>query len=173
MLRGPLSPPYCSSTAALDESLPSGDTSPTRWVIGLRNFDRESEVAAQDSGLPQHSVLFPKSEVIDVLIFFQDWDAAVAELRDFGDRYPTRRNKEADLLENDDGSKGDCDSGMSNWLFIFILVCDGMTLLFYSLFVWACLCCLICVCVVFSIQNNFMKTCKKEESFNFRLPFLT
>ena len=28
----------------------------------------------------------------------QDWPAAVAELRDFGDAYPTRRNAEADLL---------------------------------------------------------------------------
>lgn len=27
-----------------------------------------------------------------------DWEAALANLRDFGDRYPTRRNKEADLL---------------------------------------------------------------------------
>lgn len=30
-----------------------------------------------------------------------DWSAAVANLRDFGDKYPTRRNKEADLLESD------------------------------------------------------------------------
>lgn len=29
----------------------------------------------------------------------QDWPQAVAELRNFGDRYPTRRNKEADYLE--------------------------------------------------------------------------
>lgn len=29
----------------------------------------------------------------------QDWLAAVDELRNFGDRYPTRRNKEADYLE--------------------------------------------------------------------------
>lgn len=28
-----------------------------------------------------------------------DWDAALANLRDFEDKYPTRRNKEADLLE--------------------------------------------------------------------------
>ena len=28
----------------------------------------------------------------------QDWAAAVSELRNFGDRYPTRRNLEADLL---------------------------------------------------------------------------
>lgn len=28
----------------------------------------------------------------------QDWPAAVINLRNFGDRYPTRRNKEADLL---------------------------------------------------------------------------
>ncbi len=28
----------------------------------------------------------------------QDWPAAVAELRDFGDRFATRRNREADLL---------------------------------------------------------------------------
>ena len=41
----------------------------------------------------------------------KDWEAAIEELRDFKDDYPTRRNKEADLLENDDGSKGDCDSG--------------------------------------------------------------
>lgn len=27
-----------------------------------------------------------------------DWDAALANLRNFGDRYPTRRNREADLL---------------------------------------------------------------------------
>ena len=35
----------------------------------------------------------------------QDWTAMVAELRDFGDRYPTRRNKEADYLET--SLKGD------------------------------------------------------------------
>lgn len=35
----------------------------------------------------------------------QDWPAMVAELRDFGDRYPTRRNKEADYLES--SLKGD------------------------------------------------------------------
>jgi GH24 family phage-related lysozyme (muramidase) len=29
-----------------------------------------------------------------------DWSAMVAELRDFGDRYPTRRGKEADYLEH-------------------------------------------------------------------------
>lgn len=29
----------------------------------------------------------------------QDWSQAIAELRNFGDRYPTRRNKEADYLE--------------------------------------------------------------------------
>ena len=28
-----------------------------------------------------------------------DWYGALANLRDFGDRYPTRRNKEADLLQ--------------------------------------------------------------------------
>ena len=28
-----------------------------------------------------------------------DWDGVIAELRDFGDRYPTRRNREADFLE--------------------------------------------------------------------------
>lgn len=28
-----------------------------------------------------------------------DWDAVIDELRDFGDRYPSRRNLEADLLE--------------------------------------------------------------------------
>lgn len=28
-----------------------------------------------------------------------DWAAALMNLRDFGDRYPTRRNREADLLE--------------------------------------------------------------------------
>ena len=27
-----------------------------------------------------------------------DWDGALANLRNFGDRYDTRRNKEADLL---------------------------------------------------------------------------
>jgi hypothetical protein len=29
----------------------------------------------------------------------QDWDAAIAELKKFGDKYPTRRKKEAVLLE--------------------------------------------------------------------------
>lgn len=29
----------------------------------------------------------------------RDWPAVIAELRDFGDRYPTRRRKEADHLE--------------------------------------------------------------------------
>lgn len=28
-----------------------------------------------------------------------DWHGALANLRDFGDRYPTRRNKEADMLQ--------------------------------------------------------------------------
>ncbi|MEC9061538.1 MAG: pesticin C-terminus-like muramidase [Pseudomonadota bacterium] len=28
-----------------------------------------------------------------------EWDAAIKNLRNFGDRYPTRRNKEADYLE--------------------------------------------------------------------------
>ena len=41
----------------------------------------------------------------------QDWAGAEAELRNFGDKYPTRRNKEADLLKNDDGSKGQCETG--------------------------------------------------------------
>lgn len=30
----------------------------------------------------------------------QRWNAVLGELRNFGDRYPTRRNKEADLLED-------------------------------------------------------------------------
>jgi GH24 family phage-related lysozyme (muramidase) len=30
-----------------------------------------------------------------------DWDAALNNLRHFGDKYPTRRNKEADLLAKD------------------------------------------------------------------------
>ncbi|WVH05484.1 hypothetical protein KKJFFJLC_00030 [Vibrio phage vB_VpaS_PGB] len=30
-----------------------------------------------------------------------DWDAALNNLRHFGDKYPTRRNKEADYLEKD------------------------------------------------------------------------
>jgi Bacterial toxin homologue of phage lysozyme, C-term len=30
----------------------------------------------------------------------QDWPKAIAELRNFGDHYPTRRNKEADYLAN-------------------------------------------------------------------------
>lgn len=30
-----------------------------------------------------------------------DWDAALKNLRHFGDKYPTRRNKEADLLAKD------------------------------------------------------------------------
>lgn len=29
----------------------------------------------------------------------QDWNKAISELRNFGDRYPTRRNKEADYAE--------------------------------------------------------------------------
>lgn len=29
-----------------------------------------------------------------------DWEGALSNLRNFGDRYPTRRNKEADLLES-------------------------------------------------------------------------
>jgi hypothetical protein len=28
----------------------------------------------------------------------ENWQAALANLQDFGDKYPTRRNKEADLL---------------------------------------------------------------------------
>ena len=34
------------------------------------------------------------------LVTRQDWDGTIRELRDFGDRYPTRRNKEADYLAN-------------------------------------------------------------------------
>ncbi|WP_395338024.1 pesticin C-terminus-like muramidase [Ningiella sp. W23] len=30
----------------------------------------------------------------------QDWHGAIVELRDFGDRYPSRRNKEADYVEH-------------------------------------------------------------------------
>ena len=30
----------------------------------------------------------------------QDWDSAIKELRDFGDDYGKRRNREADLLES-------------------------------------------------------------------------
>lgn len=33
------------------------------------------------------------------LLTRQDWPAAVNELNDFGDKYPTRRKKEADLLQ--------------------------------------------------------------------------
>ena len=35
---------------------------------------------------------------------FQNWQAAIGELRDFGDDFPTRRGLEADLLQNDDGT---------------------------------------------------------------------
>lgn len=31
-------------------------------------------------------------------VISEDWQAALANLREFGDKYPTRRNKEADLL---------------------------------------------------------------------------
>lgn len=34
------------------------------------------------------------------LVATKDWKAAVKELRNFGDKYPTRRKKEANLLEN-------------------------------------------------------------------------
>ena len=43
---------------------------------------------------------------IDVQFLFlvQDWEKVEAELRNFGDKYSQRRNLEADLLKNDDGS---------------------------------------------------------------------
>ncbi|XP_077870017.1 uncharacterized protein LOC100370085 [Saccoglossus kowalevskii] len=65
----------------------------------------------------------------------QDWDGALAELKDFRDRYPTRRNKEADYLEDDSGdttlcpeptrkavSVGRCQAETSHTLIILIFV---------------------------------------------------
>lgn len=72
-----------------------------RYVLpGLRGWndlsDRRQTVIAsvgwQYGDLPERC---PKFWLACV---HQDWPAAVAELRSFGDRYPTRRNAEADLL---------------------------------------------------------------------------
>ncbi|XP_077989182.1 uncharacterized protein LOC144443533 [Glandiceps talaboti] len=39
----------------------------------------------------------------------QRWDDAVSELNDFGDKYPSRREREANLLENDSGEINSCE----------------------------------------------------------------
>lgn len=66
----------------------------------------------------------------------QDWTEAVKLLRNFGDRYPTRRGKEADLLEQivtNDETKASLFGIMQIWkyfavLTIFFLGCDvGLT----------------------------------------------
>ncbi len=50
-------------------------------------------------------------------IFFsyaQNWQGALGELRNFRDKYPTRRNLEGDVLENDNGHNSlDCTTAGS------------------------------------------------------------
>ncbi|XP_070538284.1 uncharacterized protein [Ptychodera flava] len=43
----------------------------------------------------------------------QRWPDAIAELKDFGDAYPTRRGKEAKLLEEDSGETSKCQAATS------------------------------------------------------------
>lgn len=51
----------------------------------------------------QHGTSFTRTDGSDMNYIKQaasgDWEAALANLRNFGDEFPTRRNKEADLLE--------------------------------------------------------------------------
>ena len=53
----------------------------------------------------QHGTSFTRTDGSDMNYIKQaasgDWDGALANLRNFGDDFPTRRNKEADLLENE------------------------------------------------------------------------
>jgi GH24 family phage-related lysozyme (muramidase) len=53
----------------------------------------------------QHGTSFTRTDGSDMNYIKQaasgDWDGALANLRNFGDEFPTRRNKEADLLENE------------------------------------------------------------------------
>ena len=53
----------------------------------------------------QHGTSFTRTDGSDMNYIKQaasgDWDGALSNLRNFGDEFPTRRNKEADLLENE------------------------------------------------------------------------
>lgn len=75
----------------------------------IHKYDNDSTVAFVD--IPAHwqtviaSVEFQYGSVQNKCPSFwryaikQDWQESIAELRDFGDRYRTRRNKEADYAE--------------------------------------------------------------------------
>lgn len=49
----------------------------------------------------QYGSLSKRCKRFFACIIKQDWSSAIRELRDFGDRYPTRRNKEAVYAENE------------------------------------------------------------------------
>lgn len=48
----------------------------------------------------QYSSLKTRGKNYREYVTTQNWQEAIAELRDYGDRYPTRRNSEADYVEN-------------------------------------------------------------------------
>ena len=74
-----------------------------------RLFERDSMVSWWSLTVQQktvvYSVLHQYGSPVRVPTFWGhvtkgNWDGVVAELRNFGDSFPTRRNKEADYLEN-------------------------------------------------------------------------
>jgi hypothetical protein len=84
---------YKMSKRVIDEynqhSVVDFGTLPARWQTVI------ASVAFQYGSLSKRCKRFFSC------IIKQDWSAAISELRNFNDRYPTRRNKEADYAERE------------------------------------------------------------------------
>lgn len=75
----------------------------------IKTFNREADIDWDDLTGPQQTVVASVSYQYGSLpertpkfwgaVIREDWETVIEELRNFGDRYPSRRNKEADLLE--------------------------------------------------------------------------
>ena len=71
-------------------AIASGKTAFAQLPTGVRTVI--ASVSFQYGDLPSQTPTFWK------YVTAQDWGKAIAELRNFGDSYPSRRNQEADLL---------------------------------------------------------------------------
>ena len=70
----------------------------------IRDRSRAEQTVLVSVGF-QHGTSFTRKDGSDMNFIKQaasgDWDAVLANLKDFGDAFPTRRNKEAKLLEDE------------------------------------------------------------------------
>ncbi len=105
-----------SEAAALDQAVKTGESAALRAAYDAAT-DRTGPRFAQLPGAVQTaiaSVAFQYGTNLAVrtprfwaAVTAQDWAAAVSELRDFGDDYASRRNLEADLLDDYLAAPGD------------------------------------------------------------------